>query len=234
MSEGFESIRSYQRIFSPQRRLYTIEGRVLPVPGGVPLRWLGFATGTLLAVLALSARSLTVAILAGVTAAAAGLAAGGRSSALLAGAGALVAVPVLGFVVALLDWPLRLFIVPALVATLATQATPDGRRADRYALSWLALRLRARRRSLGRPLAPARPRPVGVPLWVAGDERSARLRRARVHGPARVRLHTPVAVRRCRRGRWSTRPAPPRWRPGRWSVVDSLELADGEIAVVRP
>ena len=48
MSEGYEPIRSYQRIFRPERRIYQVEGRTLPVPGGVPLRWLGWATAALL------------------------------------------------------------------------------------------------------------------------------------------------------------------------------------------
>ena len=30
-------VRSYQRLFSPDRRIYAIDGRTLPVPGGVPL-----------------------------------------------------------------------------------------------------------------------------------------------------------------------------------------------------
>ena len=45
MSDQPAPIRSYQRIFRPERRLYSIEGRVLPVPGGVPLRWLAYAAG---------------------------------------------------------------------------------------------------------------------------------------------------------------------------------------------
>jgi hypothetical protein len=39
VNEGREPIRSYQRIFRPERRIYQIEGRALPVSGGVPLRW---------------------------------------------------------------------------------------------------------------------------------------------------------------------------------------------------
>lgn len=234
MTDSYEPIRSYQRIFRPERRLYTIEGRVLPVPGGVPLRWLGFATGTLLAVLALSARSLTLATLAGLVAALAGLVAGGRSGAALAGAVTFLAVPVLGFLVGLLDWPLRLVVLPALVATLATQATPDGRRADRYALSWLGLRLRARRRSLGRPLPPPGRRSLAARLWVAADERSPRLRGARVRGPAELRFRSAVAVRRRRRGQVSVRAAAPRWRAERWSLIGSVELEPGEVARVHP
>ena len=155
-------VRSYQRIFRPERRLYQVEGRPLPVPGGVPLRWLGWAAGTLLAVLALAAGSGSVAALAAGGAALGGLVAGGRRLALAAAAAAFVAVPAFGFVLGALDWPLRLVVLPALVATLATQATPDGRRADRFAWSWLALRLAPRRRSLGRALAAKRRHPRGA------------------------------------------------------------------------
>jgi hypothetical protein len=229
-------IRSYQRIFRPERRLYQVEGRSLPVPGGVPLRWLGWATGTLLGVLVLSSGSAAVAVVAAAAAGLAGLAVGGRPGALVAAALAFVAVPVLGFCLGLLDWPLRYLVLPGLVATLATQATPDGRRADRFAWSWLALRLGPRRRSLGRvlPLA-ARGYRVGARLWVAPDGRSPRLRRARLRGPARVRFAAAVAVRR---GRWprrriAVRPLGRR-RGGRFAVVDSLELGPGERAELRP
>jgi len=49
MSHGYEPIRSYQRIFRPERRIYQVEGHVLPVPGGVPLRWLAYAGTALVA-----------------------------------------------------------------------------------------------------------------------------------------------------------------------------------------
>jgi hypothetical protein len=229
-------IRSYQRIFRPERRLYQVEGRSLPVPGGVPLRWLGWATGTLLCILVLSSGSAAVALIAAAAAALAGLAVGGRPAALAAGALAFVSVPVLGFWLGLLDWPLRYLVLPGLVATLATQATPDGRRADRFAWSWLALRLAPRRRSLGRalPLARRCHRP-GAALWVAADERSPRARRARLRGPARVRFAAQVAVRRRRwpRKRIAVRPLGRRPRRG-FAVVDSLELARGELAELRP
>ena len=152
VSESFEPIRSYQRIFRPERRIYQIEGRTLPVPGGVPLRWLAYAIGTLLAVIALGSGSATiefgVAALAGI----AGFGVGGREGAALAAIGALAATGSAGAALGLIDWPLRLIVIPAAVATLGTQATPDGRRADRFALSWLAVRLAPSRRSLGRAL----------------------------------------------------------------------------------
>jgi hypothetical protein len=229
-------VRSYQRIFRPERRLYQVEGRPLPVPGGVPLRWLGWAAGTLLAVLALAAGSASVAALAAGGAALGGLVAGGRRLALAAAAAAFVAVPAFGFVLGALDWPLRLVVLPALVATLATQATPDGRRADRFAWSWLALRLAPRRRSLGRALPPAgRRQLVGGELWVAACEDWPRLRRGRIRGRAEARFARPVWVGRGRvRGRrLAARPlrGP---LPRRGVLVGSLELRTGEVVEVRP
>jgi hypothetical protein len=197
VSQGREPIRSYQRIFRPERRIYQLEGRALPVPGGVPLRWLAYASAALLAVLALASGSATVAVLIALAASAAGLAVGGRGGAVLAGIASLGAVWVAGVALALLDWPLRLIVIPVAVATLATQATPDGRRADRFAASWLALRLAPARRSLGRPL-PA----LGVArlsegeLWVAPDQHSPDLRRSRIRGPGTVGFARPVRVRR--------------------------------------
>lgn len=227
-------IRSYQRIFRPERRLYQIEGRSLPVPGGVPLRWLAWASGSLLCVLVLSSGSAVVALLAAAAAGLAGLSLGGRSTAAAAAALAALAVPVAGFLLGLLGSPLRFVILPALIATLATQATPDGRRADRFALSWLAVRLAPRRRSLGRAVHPAGRRwwPEGW-LWVAADERRPWLRRARLRGPATASLARPARLSRFRfRRRMLVRPLG-RGRP-RGPIVDSIELSDGEVAEVRP
>jgi hypothetical protein len=227
-------IRSYQRIFRPERRLYQVEGRSLPVPGGVPLRWLAWASGALLCVLVLSSGSALVALLAGCFAGIGGLALGGRAAALLAAALAALAVPVAGFLLSLIGWPLRFVVLPGLVATLATQATPDGRRADRFALSWLAVRLAPRRRSLGRALHPVgRGWAPDVRLWVAADERGPRLRRARLRGPATVSLagRASIFARRFPR-RTLIRPLGRGRR--RRAIVDSVELAGGELAEVRP
>lgn len=233
--ERYGVIRSYQRIFSPERRIYQVQGRPLPVPGGVPLRWLGYALATLLAVILVSSRSGTVAVLAAVVAGLAGLVWGGRLGAAVAAAAALVAVPVCGWLIGSLDWPLRLVIVPALVATLATQATPDGRSAHRYAASWLRVRLDAGRRSLGRPLPPAgAARVLRWGLWVAPDEHSPALRRSRVRGPAVVRLRDQLLVRRRRSRSVARRIGSVRWRQRRWTPVRSLELAEGERVEVRP
>lgn len=229
MSASREPIRSYQRIFRPERRIYQLEGRALPVPGGVPLRWLGYATAALLAVLAIGSDSGTVPVVIAVGAAITGLLVGGRPAALAAGAGVFAGFWVAGILLALLDWPLRLLVVPIAVATLATQATPDGRRADRFALSWLALRLAPRRRSLGRGLPAAGVAQVrSGSFWVAPDEHSPRLRRARIAGRSTASFATPARVRRAglRQRHLLARPA----RGGRLrrGELDTTRLAIGE------
>lgn len=225
-------VRSYQRIFRPERRIYQVEGHRLPVPGGVPLRWVGYALAVLVAVIVLSGRSPVILGSVAVAAAAAGWVAGRRTGALLAGVATFAAMQLLGFVLAGLDWPLRLLIVPAFIATLATQATPDGRLAHRYAISWLGLQLRAGRRSLGRPLPPAGERnssPSG--LWVEPDCGGG-LRRGVVRGPAAVTFAAPVAVT-TRSGRGGRRMiAAPARRAD--LVADRVELSAGDRLEVRP
>jgi hypothetical protein len=236
VSEGYEPIRSYQRVFRPERRLYAVEGRALPVPGGVPLRWLAWASGALLAVIALSSGSLLVIGTLAAAAGGGGMLSGGRPAALLAAATALAAAWFAGALLSVLDWPLRLVVIPVAVATLATQATPDGRRADRFALSWLALRLAPRRRSLGRalPLPGIRHLHSGE-LWVAPDERSSELRRGRVCGPAIAAFGAPLAVRRAVRRQSQLLARRPRRHTRRGEIVTSrLALGKGEVLEVRP
>ena len=236
MSDGYEPIRSYQRIFRPERRIYSIEGRPLPVPGGVPLRWLAYASAALLAVVAISSGSAAVALALAGVAGLGGAIAGGRVGGAVAAAGALAATLIGGLALGLLDWPLRLVVIPVAVATLATQATPDGRRADRFALSWLASHLAPLRRSLGRQMpATGRAHLLGGELWVAPDERSPRLRRGRVRGPAIVFFSQAVAVRGSgRRHRRKVAQAPSR-RARRGEVsARRLALGDGEVLEVRP
>jgi hypothetical protein len=236
VSDGYEPIRSYQRIFRPERRIYSIEGRSLPVPGGVPLRWIAYASAALLAIAAIGSGSAAVALVLAGIAGLAGASVGGRVGGGIAAVGALAATWIGGLVLGLLDWPLRLLVIPAAVATIATQATPDGRRADRFALSWLAVHLAPLRRSLGRSLpAAGRAHLLGGELWVAPDERSPRLRRGRVRGPALVFFSQAVAVRGSgRRHRRKVAQAPGR-RAHRGDVsARRLALGKGEVLEVRP
>jgi hypothetical protein len=236
VSEGFEPIRSYQRIFRPERRIYQIEGRALPVPGGIPLRWLGCATAALLGVLAISSASATVAIVVASAAGAAGLFIGGKVGALAAGGGAFAGFWLAGVLLGLLDWPLRLVVVPIAFATLATQATPDGRPADRFAFSWLALRLAPRRRSLGRAVPPA-----GIAqlrdgeFWVAPDEHLSELRRGRVWGAATAAFVAEMRVRRSglRQRRLIARPARG-WSRRHELIAKRLAVGAGEVLEIRP
>jgi hypothetical protein len=234
VSDGYEPIRSYQRIFRPERRIYSIEGRPLPVPGGVPLRWLAYATAALLLVLALGSGSAAVALTIAAIAGVGGARAGGRVGAVVAALGALAATWIGGLVIGLIAWPLRVVVIPAALATLATQATPDGRRADRFALSWLAVHLAPLRRSLGRALpALGRAHLLGGELWVAPDERSPRLRRGRVRGPAIVFFSAPLAVRATRRRRRVAQAPGRRRRRGEVSAR-RLALGEGDVLEVRP
>jgi hypothetical protein len=236
VSGGYESVRSYQRIFRPQRRIYQLEGRALPVPGGVPLRWLAYATAALVAVLAIGSGSATVGALVGIAAAGAAFLVGGKAAAIGAGAGALVAFWAFGLILGLLDWPLRLLVVPVAIATLATQATPDGRHADRFAASWLALRLAPRRRSLGRALPPTgTPQLWSASLWVAPDQHGPGLRRARIRGACTVAFAAEMGVRRggSQKRRLTARPAS--GRPRRHEMVTRrLAVGPDELLEVRP
>ena len=111
-------IRSYRRVFEVDRRIYRVDRWALPVPGGVPLRAVGYFAATR---------------------------AGGDRARRAARRSA--------------SWSAccrrrcATWCVPLAVAVLGTQAAPDGRTAHRFALDWLRLRLRARRRSAGRVVA---------------------------------------------------------------------------------
>ena len=231
MSERPTVVRSYQRVFAPDRRIYAIDGRTLPIPGGLPLRWLAGFSIALLGVLALSARSAPVIIVA-TAATGAWVARRGRRLALpAAGIAALVYV-LAGVLLGVLDWPLRLLMVPAVVATAATQLSSDGRAPHRFVRSWLDVRLSGRRR-LGQSLASrAERRERRWRVRVAHDAHGPVLHRARITGPAVLRLAAPARVCR-RRRRWLVRPLDSRARRG-GVMLDALEVAAGEHAEIRP
>jgi hypothetical protein len=225
-------VRSYQRIFSPDRRIHQVEGRPVPVPGGVPLRWLGWMLGTVVAILAVGSGSLFVPAAAAVAAGAGGLATRDWTAGLLAATAAAAGTLILGVFLGVLDWPFRLVVAPMAVATAATQATPDGRRPERFALSWAGLRLAPSRRSLGRGLPAAGVRRGTYPrLWIAPDAKGLRLRHARLTGPGSVGFVEPVVVRRRRGGNLVVR------EPGRFSSRTRLRhrvvLKPGQTLEVR-
>jgi hypothetical protein len=234
MSDSSHPIRSYQRIFRPDRRVYQVDGRRLPVPGGVPLAWLAWAFGALVLILVLSQRSVAFALACGAVGALLGASARGRKGAALAGATAFLGVLFAGVLLGWLAWPLRLLVAPGMVATLAGQASPDGRPTHRYLTSWLSLQLRAARQSLDRPIPAEGVVDVWAPrVWVAPDEHSPVLHHGRVQGPARLVFARPVVVIAAR-GRFVVRAAEGhRMRPGE-RRAEVIELADGQVVEVRP
>jgi hypothetical protein len=227
------SIRSYQRIFKPDRRIYQIDGRRLPVPGGIPLNWLVWAFGTLLLILVVSSRSLLFTLVTGVAGAAAGGESRGWRGALLAGAAVACAVQLCGLLLGWIDWPLRLVVLPGLVATAAGQLTPDGRSAHRYLLSRALGRLRSARRSLERPvMVDAQVVDWAPRVWVAPDHYSPVLHHGRVRGPARVVFGRRVVLTP-RRGRHVARLAEGhRMRP-RDVLAEVVELGAGQVLEIR-
>lgn len=234
MSDSSQPIRSYQRIFRPDRRIYQIDGRRLPVPGGVPLAWLAWAFGALVVILVLAQRSVVLALVLGAIGAALGATFQGWKGAALAGMAVLGGTLAAGVVLGWLAWPLRLLVVPAMLATLAAQAAPDGRPAHRYLSSWLGLRLRPARRSLERAVPVDGMAQVWAPqVWVAPDEHSPVLHHGRVRGPARLVFAHPIVVVPAR-GRVVVRPAEEhRMRRGE-RVAEVIELGDGQLVEIRP
>ena len=119
--DEFSAIRNYQRIFKPDRRVYSWDGKPIPVPGGVPLWWLLYFAGTVITVIVLTSGSLLLGVLFAVVAGLCGLYIGNAASAAVAAIGAFLLVPVVGGALSQIDWPLRLLIVPGALATLAIQ-----------------------------------------------------------------------------------------------------------------
>ncbi len=234
MSDSSHPIRSYQRIFRPDRRIYQIDGRRLPVPGGVPLEWLGWAFGALVLVLVLSQHEVVFALVLGAIGALLGASSRGAKGAVLAGPVGFLGALLIGVVLGWLAWPLRLIVVPAMLATLAGQASPDGRPAHRYLTSWASVRLRPARRSLDRPIPVEGVVHVWAPqVWVAPDEHSPVLHHGRVRGPARLVFGRPVVVIPAR-GRFVVRRVEGRRMRSGERRAEVIELSEGQVVEVRP
>jgi hypothetical protein len=228
-------VRSYQRIFKPERRIYQIDGRRLPVPGGVSLDWLAWAFMSLLAVLLVGSRSVAFTLVAsGVAGALAVEPLGARRAAGVFAAGVL-GLQAAGVLLGWIDWPLRLLILPGFLATAAGELSPDGRAAHKYLLSRLLVRLRAGRRSLERPLElDGEPAEWAPRVWVAPDCHTPVLGYGRVHGPAEVAFARPVAVVRRRGGRYLARPLHGQTPRHGELTGEVVRLRSGQVLEVRP
>jgi hypothetical protein len=235
-------LRTYRRVFNVDRRIYSIEGRQIPIPGGIPMRFLAWAGSSLIAIALLRSGSPAVMVL---CVAIGGLIGRRRAEWTGAAIGAVLGwavFTVASFALSLPDWPLTYVVLPFGVALFAMAAEPDGRAPHRFALSLLAWQL-----------APTRTDGVGgIPAvgetrmyrasecYIAPDWRSPVLRAGRLAGPAALTFERGARVRRRmsipllgRRGdRYVIRPPESRLRGSK--VVGTLELGDGEQAEVRP
>lgn len=234
MSDSTHPIRSYQRIFKPDRRVYAIDGRRLPVPGGVPLEWLGWAFCSLVMVLVVSQRSIFFAVVTAAIVGLLGASSHGWPGAVLGALAGFAGTLLAGVVLDWLDWPLRLLIAPGMIATLAGQAAPDGRPAHRYLTSWAALRMRSARRSLDSAIGAEDEAHDWAPkVWVAPDEHSPVLHHGKVRGPARLVFARPVVAIPGRRRLIVRRADGHRLRTGE-RLAEVIELDDGQVVEVRP
>jgi hypothetical protein len=107
---------------------------------------------------------------------------------------ALTRVPLVGAVVTALPAPVRLAVLPAMVAYALTQLRPDGRPAHWFLLAWARQRLAV---PTFVSLAPRRQRRTELldAFVVAPDERDVRYRVGVIEGPAVALLRLPVAPR---------------------------------------
>lgn len=107
--------------------------------------------------------------------------------------------PVLEALLGTLPDPVRYLLLPVGISYLLTQVKVEGRPAHVAAIAWLRFATSPRWTAGWRPIpAPGSVAYIGD-VTFAPDERSPRLRRGRVAGPARVLLRYPGRGRRCAR-----------------------------------
>ncbi|WP_027004816.1 hypothetical protein [Conexibacter woesei] len=226
-------VRSYQRVFRPDRRIYAIDGRTIPVPGGVPLRWLAYAATVAAGVAVIAGRSPVVALVGAVLAYMSGARLGRRLEGATRAAVVGSTLTIVGWVVGVLDWPTRFVVVPAVAATALSQITPDGRSLHRHLWSLAQVRIAGRRR-VGEALPVRGQQTVTrAAVRIARDEHRPTVVRGRVAGPCRVRFAEPVVLHRRRRGRAAATPVATAGRV-RGAMVETVELAIGERLELRP
>jgi hypothetical protein len=232
MTQRRQVVRSYQRLFSPDRRIYAIDGRTLPIPGGIPLRWLLHAAAILLAAIVLAGLHPVVIAAGSGMAYVSAVRLGRRREGVVLALTSAVALTAAGLVVGVVDWPLRLVVVPAVGATVLTQIAPEGRSVRRHLLSLARVRVAGRRRlGAALPVAGASRR-LELRVAVAADRHQPTLTPVRITGPCRVLFAEPVLVLRRRRG---VRLVPVAAEPRRRGVmVQVLDVGPGERVEVRP
>ena len=107
---------------------------------------------------------------------------------------ALARLPIVGALVAAIPAPVRLAVVPAVMAYALTQLRPDGRPAHWFLLAWMRQRLSPATVVALAPVRRRRTERLGE-LVVAPDERDVRYRPGVIEGPAVALLRLPVEPR---------------------------------------
>jgi len=236
-----ELLRSYRRVFNIDRRIYSIEGRQVPIPGGIPLRFVGWLLASLLGMLMLRSGSTMVLLLVVVVAGLIGNRRNGWPGATVGAVMGWAGFTVLSFGLSLIGPVVAFFVIPFAFAMFSLTAEPDGRPPHRFALSYIGWQMAPRRTDLQSSVAA-----VGETrsyraseCYIAPDWRSPVLRAGRFKGEGELTFDRGARVRRVRRmplvrrsNRYVIRPADSRLRGS--EVVANLSLAAGEQAEVRP
>ena len=133
--------------------------------------------------------------------------------------------PLLGELVAALPAPVRLALLPGGIAYALTQLSLDGRPAHAALAPYLRQRLRRGRLArFGAVEAVGEQVRLGE-LAVMPDERSERLRRARIEGPATVVVRYPARVeQKGRRLRLRQSSAEPMWKGKQITLAEGARL----------
>lgn len=228
-------VRSYRRIFRVDRRIYQIEGRQLPLPGGVPLRFFIWFAAAEITVIMLRTGALPFTAMAVAAGALVGRGRAGTVGAVIGAALGWAAFTVASFAIGLLSAPLAFFIVPLGIGVISLQAEPDGRQPHRFVVSWVRWQTTPHRRAAGRAVPAVGARSSYRPeCWIAPDFRNPTLRKADVLGPTEVTFRDPIRVTRRRRGATVTAHPPARRGRRAKSTVTTVTVGAGETLKIRP
>ncbi len=229
-----QTIHSYRRIFRVDKRVYSVQGRQLPFPGGIPLRILGWIAVAEALIVVLYLQSTVFAVIFALVGALAGWRRG-RITGVLAGAVVgWASYVVLGFVFHIVPWEVTFVAIPAAIAGVSIRAEPDGRSPHRYAASWITWQLSPRRWSADGSVPAIDSTHTYRPSCpIAPDWRTPRLHRAEIRGPSTVTFRDPMRVRKLGVGRKDLLARPAR-RTRRGQTLAIVTLTEGQTMRVLP
>lgn len=234
-------LRTYRRVFNIDRRIYSIEGHQVPVPGGIPLRFIGWLLASVLAIAMLRSGSPIVLLLVVIVAGLIGKRRAGWPGAAIGAVLGWAGLTVVAFALSLLAASIVFFVLPFGLAMFSLTAEPDGRPPHRFALSFLAWQMAPSRTDgqIGVAAIGETRSYRASECYIAPDWRSPVLRAGTFKGEGEISFDRGARVRRRRllfarrrSNRYVIRPPESRLRRSR--VVANLTLEPGEEAEVRP